>query len=159
MGCLIEAHMPGVFCLGRHQRSENRFWGYGWVVVSHSGSTSHTQRASASRARAFVQKSICSRILFGNFVKQKEVNMVDNRSISHSPRNPHCHLSASVSPLFDSTSLSLACSLSLFLCGNAYFARHANDLPLLYSDARSVYTSPFHPHTNVLLLPLRPRAF
>lgn len=31
--------------------------------------------------------------------------------------------------------------------------------PPLYSDARSVYSFLFHPHTNVLLLPLRPRAF
>lgn len=119
-------------------------------VVTHSGSTSHTQRASTSRAPAFVQKSICSRILFGNFVKQKEMNMVDNRSISHSPRK------TSLPP---QSLLLLTVPLALFLRGNAYFARHANDLPLLYSDARSVYTFPFHPHTNVLLLPLRPRAF
>lgn len=46
-----------------------------------------------------------------------------------------------------------------FLPLSAYFASDANDLPPLYSDARSVYTFLFHPHTNVLLLPLRPRAF
>lgn len=34
-------------------------------------------------------------------------------------------------------------STSLALSGDAYFAADANDLPPLYSDARSVYTFPF----------------
>lgn len=103
------------------------------------------------KSPAFVQKCICSLILFGNCVKQKRTNGEENHPFSLSPTTPsHCHLVASLS-LSDCTSLSLSAS--------AYFAGDANDLPPLYSDARSVYTFPFHPHTNVLLLPLRPRAF
>lgn len=50
------------------------------------------------KSRAFVQKCICSLILFGNCVKQKRTNGKKNHSLSLSPPTPsHDHLSPSLS--------------------------------------------------------------
>lgn len=151
----IKAHVPGLFCSGR---CEQRVRGVGsavvsWLhsVVTHNGATSRPPTGFHFKSQAFVEKCICSLILFGNCVKQKRTTGEKNHSFSlSSPTPSQCHLSPS---------LSITASTSLHHSSCAYFAEDANDLSPLYSDARSVYTFPFHPHTNVLLLPLRPRAF
>lgn len=77
------------------------------------------------KSLAFVQKCICSLILFGNYVKQKRMNGEKNHSLSLPTLQPY--------PTTTSLPLSLfshSLSTSLALSGDAYFAADANDLPL-----------------------------
>lgn len=67
------------------------------------------------KSPAFVQKFICSLILFGNCVKQKRTNGEENHSFSLSPTTPsHYHLFASLS-LSDCTSLSPTLAVHILL--------------------------------------------
>lgn len=103
------------------------------------------------KSPAFVQKCVCSPILFGNYVKQKRMNGEENHSSSLPTLQPH-PITTSL-PLFPTLSL----PLSLFL------AVHILQQMLMISPSvfwcKVCLHFPFHPHTNVLLLPLRPRAF
>lgn len=71
---------------------------------------------------AFVQKCVCSPILFGNYVKQKRMNGEENHSFSIPPLQPR--------PITTSLPLFSTLSLPLALSSSAYFAPDANDLLL-----------------------------
>ena len=142
----IKALCP--FCFWRCERST--IWSRECIVEAQR---SHLMRPTGFHIKspAFVQKCICSLILFGSCVKQKRTNGRKNHSLSLSSSSPF-----PLPPLSLFLHLSVPFSLSLL---HILLEMLMIPSPPLYSDARSVYTFPFHPHTNVLLLPLRPRAF
>lgn len=148
----IKAHALGPFCLGRCERSVR---GAGSAVASWL----HPKWSPLSPPNGFPlqEQCLCSKMYlfsysFWELCKTKKGRTAIRTILSPSALQPHP--TATSLP-----SLSVTVSTSLDHSSCAYFAEDANDLSPLYSDARSVYTFPFHPHTNVLLLPLRPRAF
>lgn len=122
-------------------------------VVTHNGAPPATPMGFHFKSLAFVQKCICSLILFGNYVKQKRMNGEKNHSFSLPTLQPH--------PTTTSLSLSLFPTLSLPLSPSLVV--HILLQMLMISPSvfwcKVCLHFPFHPHTNVLLLPLRPRAF
>lgn len=102
------------------------------------------------KSLAFVQKCICSLILFGNYVKQKGW-MVKRTILSPSlPSNliplPPLSLSSPTRSLPLSPSLAMHILLQMLMISPSVFW------------CKVCLHFPFHPHTNVLLLPVRPRA-
>lgn len=124
----LRAGVPGLFCLGRCERSAG---GAGSSVasrlrsvVTHNGAPLLPPVGFHFKSPAFVQKCVCSLILFGNYVKQKRMNGEENHSSSLPTLQPHPIATSFPLPL------SPAPSLPLSLSSSAYSAADANDLPL-----------------------------
>lgn len=152
----IKAHTLGLFCWGRCESSTRGVKGGGWsCVVASLCCNPQWSHLVYPMGLPLQESCLCSKMYLFSYSfwelckTKKDAWRIEPFSLPPCTPSKPCPTTSSLP-----SSLTLPHSPS-----HTYFAGDANDLPPLYSDARSVYTFPFHPHTNVLLLPLRPRAF